>query len=47
MYLNVVADNGLLLVNAAEPASYDGKRKNSDLPLFFVAEYRKVQDYGI
>lgn len=41
-YLNVAADNGLLLVNTDEPTSYNGKIKNSDLPLFFVAEYRKV-----
>lgn len=26
-----------------EPVSYDGKNKNSDLPLFFFAEYKKSE----
>lgn len=41
-YLNTAANNGLFLVNANEPISYDEKVKNSDLPLFFSAEYRKI-----
>jgi len=42
-YLNLASDNGLILVNAEEPVSYDGKIKNSDLPLFFFAEYKKIR----
>ncbi len=41
-YLNLAAQNGLVLQHTAEPVSYDGKNKNSDLPLFFFAEYRKA-----
>lgn len=41
-YLNIAANNGFLLVNTEEPISYDGKTKNKDLPLFFIAEYKKL-----
>lgn len=40
-YLNIAAKNGLMLKEVIEPVSYDGKNKNSDLPLFFFAEYLK------
>ena len=42
-YLNVAAKNGFALKEAWEPVSYDGIRKNSDLPLFFFAEYLKEE----
>ncbi len=41
-YLNAAASNGLMLKETWEPVSYDGIDKNSDLPLFFFAEYRKT-----
>lgn len=40
-YLNVAAKHGFVLKQAYEPVSYNGTNKNSDLPLFFYAEYRK------
>ena len=40
-YLNIAAKHGFVLKWADEPVSYDGKTKNSDLPLFFFAEYVK------
>ena len=40
-YLNIAANYGFVLKRAREPVSYDGKTKNSDLPLFFFAEYEK------
>lgn len=40
-YLNAAAQNGFALKQTCEPVSYDGVSKNSDLPLFFFAEYRK------
>lgn len=40
-YLNLSAKYGLVLRQACEPVSYDGTAKNSDLPLFFFAEYEK------
>ena len=40
-YLNWAAKYGFVLKRAEEPVSYDGKVKNSDLPLFFFAEYEK------
>ena len=44
-YLNVAAKNGFALKQTCEPVSYDGISKNSDLPLFFFAEYiRKADD---
>lgn len=42
-YLNVAAKYGFWLKRAEEPVSYDGKVKNKDLPLFFFAEYKKIQ----
>lgn len=42
-YLNIAVKNGFMLKEVSEPASYDGKNKNSDLPLFFFAEYNKIQ----
>ncbi len=42
-YLNTAVKNGFMLKEVCEPASYDGKNKNSDLPLFFFAEYNKIQ----
>lgn len=42
-YLNVASKNGLVLKQACEPVSYDGIKKNSDLPLFFFAEYLKSE----
>lgn len=41
-YLNIAAKNGFTLKEVIEPVSYDGKNKNSDLPLFFFAEYTKL-----
>lgn len=41
-YLNTAADNGFVLKHTEEPVSYDGIAKNSDLPLFFFAEYVKA-----
>ena len=41
-YLNAAANNGFALKQACEPISYDGINKNSDLPLFFFAEYIKA-----
>ena len=40
-YLNIAVKNGFMLKEVCEPVSYDGKNKNSDLPLFFFAEYSK------
>ena len=42
-YLNVAAKNGFALKQTCEPVSYDGINKNSDLPLFFIAEYIKAE----
>lgn len=42
-YLNVASKNGFVLKQTTEPVSYDGKNKNSDLPLFFFAEYIKAE----
>lgn len=42
-YLNVAAKNGFALKHTCEPISYDGINKNSDLPLFFFAEYIKIK----
>lgn len=42
-YLNVAAKKGFMLKETCEPVSYDGINKNSDLPLFFFAEYLKVE----
>ena len=42
-YLNAAAKNGFMLKEVCEPVSYDGKNQNSDLPLFFFAEYEKIQ----
>ncbi len=41
-YLNIAAENGFVLRHTDEPVSYDGKSKNSDIPLFFFAEYIKA-----
>lgn len=41
-YLNIAVKNGFTLKEVIEPVSYDGKNKNSDLPLFFFAEYTKL-----
>lgn len=41
-YLNAAAKYGFALKEVCEPASYDGAVKNSDLPLFFFAEYVKL-----
>ena len=41
-YLNAAADAGLSLVHTEEPKTYDGINKNDDLPLFFFAEYKKL-----
>ena len=40
-YLNAAAKYGFVLKQADEPVTYNGKVKNSDLPLFFFAEYEK------
>lgn len=40
-YLNLASKYGFMLKQTDEPVSYDGKVKNSDLPLFFFAEYEK------
>lgn len=42
-YLNIAAKNGFALKQTCEPISYDGINKNSDLPLFFFAEYIKAE----
>lgn len=41
-YLNIAVKNGFILKEIIEPVSYDGKNKNSDLPLFLFAEYSKI-----
>ena len=41
-YLNLAAKYGFCLQHIEEPISYDGITKNSDLPLFFFAEYIKL-----
>ena len=41
-YLNLAIKNGFELRQTCEPVSYDGIEKNSDLPLFFFAEYQKA-----
>ena len=41
-YLNAAADVGLILTHIEEPRTYDGIVKNDDLPLFFIAEYKKT-----
>ena len=38
-YLNAAADAGFVLRRTEEPRSYDGGNRNSDLPLFFFAEF--------
>ncbi len=38
-YLNLASKYGFNLKQAWEPISYDSKIKNSDLPVFFFAEY--------
>ncbi len=40
-YLNVAASCGLSLKEVCEPVSYEGVNKNSDIPLFFFAEFIK------
>lgn len=40
-YLNIASDNGFILKHVEEPKSYDGVRKNKDLPLFVFFEYTK------
>lgn len=40
-YLNAAAKEGFVLKHIEEPISYDGVKKNKDLPLFFFAEYKK------
>ena len=40
-YLNIASDKGFILTHTEEPVSYDGKKKNKDIPLFFFAEYKK------
>jgi len=40
-YLNLASDNGFILKHIEEPISYDGVRKNKDLPLFIFFEYTK------
>lgn len=40
-YLNLASDNGFILRHVEEPKSYDGVRKNKDLPLFICFEYTK------
>ena len=42
-YLNVAIKNVFALKQTCEPVSYDGINKNSDLPLFFFAEYIKAE----
>lgn len=41
-YLNIAAKNGFILKEVREPVLYNEKNKNSDLPLFFFAEYSKL-----
>ena len=41
-YLNAAADAGLSIIHTEEPKVYDGINKNDDLPLFFFAEYKKL-----
>ena len=40
-YLNLASKHGFLLKQTCEPISYDGKTQNSDIPLFFFAEFMK------
>lgn len=46
-YLNLASDNGFVLKHAEEPKSYDGVRKNKDLPLFMFFEYTKQAEDDI
>lgn len=41
-YLNLASKNKFCLMNTEEPVIYDGITKNKEIPLFFVAEYRKI-----
>ena len=41
-YLNAASENGFMLAHTEEPVTYDGKTKTNDLPLFFIAEYKKI-----
>lgn len=43
-YLNIASKYGFVLKQSCEPISYDGTNKNSDLPLFFFAEYLKAEE---
>lgn len=40
-YLNSASTVGFILVHTEEPTGYEPSKKNSDLPLFFFAEYKK------
>lgn len=42
-YLNIASKYRFVLKQSWEPVSYDGINKNSDLPLFFFAEYLKAE----
>lgn len=41
-YLNLASKHRFLLKQTCEPISYNGKTQNSDIPLFFFAEYIKT-----
>lgn len=41
-YLNLASKNNFCLIHTEEPVIYDGTTKNKEIPLFFVAEYRKI-----
>ena len=41
-YLNAASDAGFSLIHTEEPRTYNGETKTSELPLFFVAEYKKI-----
>lgn len=40
-YLNSASTVGFILAHTEEPTGYEPSKKNSDLPLFFFAEYKK------
>ena len=41
-YLNTVSNAGFMLVYTEEPKTYNDDTKNEDLPLFFIAEWKKL-----
>lgn len=44
-YLNAASKAGFILTDSKEPQTYDDPSKNSEIPLFFFAEYRNGKQY--